>query len=298
MMTRSIDTDAAVRSSAFGDYLELTKPRVTALVLITTVVGYYMASGPGVAVLGLLHAVFGTALVAGGASAFNQYIERHHDARMYRTRERPLANRRLSESEALVFSVLISVAGIAYLFLFANPVTGALAAGTLILYVAVYTPLKRSTALATVVGAVPGAAPPVLGWTAAGGALDGMAFALFLILFLWQLPHFLAIAWIYDEDYTRGGFPHLTISHSGANAASRQIILYCSTLVPVSLLPTSLEVTGAAYMFGALLAGLIYLGYGIALAVFRTPLAARRLLKASVIYLPALFLLMVIDKVI
>lgn len=297
-MTRPIDTEAAVRSSAFLDYVELTKPRVTALVLITTVVGYYMASDSGVALLGLLHAVFGTALVAGGASAFNQYLERHHDARMFRTRERPLASRRLSESEALVFSIVISVAGIGYLFLFANIVTGALAALTLALYVGVYTPLKRRTALATVVGAIPGAAPPVLGWTAAGGTLDGMAFALFLILFLWQLPHFLAIAWIYDEDYMRGGFPHLTVSHSGADAASRQIILYCCTLLPISLLPTSLGVTGSMYMSGALVGGLVYLGYGTAVAIFRTPRAARRLLKASVIYLPALFLLMVIDKVI
>jgi protoheme IX farnesyltransferase len=217
---------------------------------------------------------------------------------MYRTRERPLASRRLSEPEALVFSVLISAAGIAHLFLFANTVTGLLAAATLVLYVGVYTPLKRRTAMATIVGAVPGAAPPVLGWTAAGGSLDGMAAALFLILFLWQLPHFLAIAWLYDEDYIRGGFPHLTISHSGADAASRQIILYCSTLVPISILPTILDVTGATYMFGAVLGGLIYLGYGTAVAIFRTPRAARRLLKASVIYLPALFLLMMIDKVI
>jgi len=182
--------------------------------------------------------------------------------------------------------------------LFANVVTGVLAAVTLLLYVVVYTPLKRRTALATIVGAIPGAAPPVMGWTAAGGALDPMALTLFLILFLWQLPHFLAIAWIYDEDYLRGGFRHLTISEAGANAASRQIILYCCTLLPISLLPTSLEVTGTIYMFGALVGGLVYLGYGTAVAIFRTPRAAKRLLKASVIYLPALFLLMVIDKVI
>jgi protoheme IX farnesyltransferase len=146
------------------------------------------------------------------------------------------------------------------------------------------------------VGAVPGAAPPVLGWAGAGGELDLVAGALFAIVFLWQLPHFLAIAWLYDEDYHRGGFTHLTIRNAGEAAASRQIVFYCSLLLPVSLLPTSLGATGTVYMFGALLAGIAYLGYGLAVALLRSPQAARRLLRASVIYLPAVFLLMVIDR--
>ena len=296
MSIRTHDADAVIRTSRFGDYLELTKPRVTSLALITTLVGFYMASDSSLASVMLLHAMLGTALVAGGASALNQYIERHHDARMIRTRQRPLADQRLTEREALVFSTAISITGTVYLALLTNLLTGMLSALTLLLYVCVYTPLKRRTALATIVGAIPGAAPPVLGWTAAGGSLDGMAAALFMILFLWQLPHFLAIAWVYDEDYLRGGFPHLTITHSGADGASRQIILYCCTLLPVSLLPTTLGVTGSGYMFGAIICGLVYLGYGTAVAIVRTPVAARRLLRASVIYLPVLFLLMVVDK--
>jgi protoheme IX farnesyltransferase len=289
-------TETIIRPVRIGDYLELTKPRVTSLVLVTTLVGFYMGSDAGLTSLVLIHAMLGTGLVAGGASALNQYLERHHDARMLRTRDRPLANHRITESGALVFSIAISLAGTLYLALLTNLMTGMLAATTLLLYVFLYTPLKKRTALATIVGAVPGAAPPVLGWTAAGGQLDGMALALFMIVFLWQLPHFLAIAWVYDEDYLRGGFPHLTITHSGAANASRQIILYCATLVPISILPTTLDITGSTYMFGALVCGLVYLGYGTAVAIFRTPPAARRLLRASVIYLPVLFLLMVVDK--
>ncbi len=288
----------AIRSGHIGDYIELTKPRVTSLVLVTALVGFYMGSESGLASLALLHAMLGTAMVAGGASALNQYVERDHDARMFRTRERPLPSQRLTEREGLAFSVAISVSGTLYLGLFTNARTGLLAGATVLLYVFVYTPLKRRTALATIVGAVPGAAPPVLGWTAAGGTLDGMAGALFMIVFLWQLPHFLAIAWIHDEDYLRGGFPHLTVTHAGANGASRQIVLYCCTLLPISVLPATLGMTGSTYLFGALVCGLVYLGYGTAAAIVRTPVAARRLLRASVVYLPLLLLLMVVDKAI
>ena len=286
----------AIRSGQIGDYIELTKPRVTSLVLLTTLVGFYMGSESGLASLTLLHAMVGTAMVAGGASALNQYVERHHDARMFRTRERPLPSQRLTEREGLAFSVAISVLGTLYLGLFTNLVTGLLAGATVLLYAFVYTPLKRRTSLATIVGAVPGAAPPVLGWTAAGGTLDGMAGALFMIVFLWQLPHFLAIAWIHDEDYLRGGFPHLRVTHAGADGASRQIVLYCCTLLPISVLPATLGMTGSTYLFGALVCGLVYLGYGTAAAIVRTPVAARRLLRASVVYLPLLLLLMVVDK--
>jgi len=296
MTTRIHNADAVIRNGRLSDYFDLTKPRVTSLILITTSVGFYMASDAGLANFLILHAIFGTALVAGGASALNQYLERHPDSRMMRTRERPLVNQRLTEKEALIFSTAISITGITYLALLTNVLTGILSALTLLLYVYVYTPLKKKTALATIVGAIPGAAPPVLGWTAAGGALDGMAATLFMVVFLWQLPHFLAIAWVYDEDYLRGGFPYLTITHSGADCASRQIILYCCALLPISLLPTTLGMTGASYMFGAILCGLVYLGYGTAVAISRTPVAARRLLKVSVIYLPVLLFLMVIDK--
>ena len=297
MTMRTMGADAAIRRSRIGEYLELTKPRITSLVLITTAVGFYMGSASDMASISLLHAIVGIALVAGGASALNQYQERHHDARMHRTRDRPLPAGRIGEFDALVFSGTISVAGIAYLFLFTNLITGILAAITLLLYVFVYTPLKSQTALATLVGAVPGAAPPILGWTAAGGPIDGMALALFLIVFLWQMPHFLAIAWLYDEDYVRGGFQTLTIQHSGELSACRQIVFYGCALIPISVLPTSFGVTGNVYMFGALLAGLVYLGYGVAVAVLRSHIAARRLLRISILYLPAVFLMMVFDKV-
>ena len=296
MTMRAMGADATMRRSRIGDYLDLTKPRITSLVLVTTAVGFYMSSAGSMANILFLHAIVGVAMVAGGASALNQYQERYHDARMDRTRDRPLPAGRIGEFDALVFSWTISVAGVAYLFLFTNVVTAILSAITLLLYVFLYTPLKTHTAVATLVGAVPGAAPPILGWTAAGGPVDGMALALFLMVFLWQMPHFLAIAWLYDEDYVRGGFQSLTIHRSGEESACRQIILYSCALVPISLLPTSFGITGNAYMFGALLAGLVYLGYGIALALFRSQVAARRLLRISIIYLPAVFLLMVIDK--
>ena len=298
MTMRTMGADATIRPSRLGEYLELTKPRITLLVLITTAVGFYMNSTGGIDGLLLLHPIVGVGLVAGGASALNQYQERHQDARMHRTRERPLPEGRITEFDALVFSWSISVAGIVYLLLFTNLVTGVLAAITLTLYVFLYTPLKSRTALAILVGAVPGAAPPILGWTSAGGAVDGMAIVLFSIVFLWQMPHFLAIAWLYDEDYLRGGFQKLTIRNTGAESASLQIIFFCCALIPISILPTSFGVTGNIYMFGALMAGVVYLGYGLAVALVRSDVAARRLLKASVLYLPAVFLLMVIDKAI
>ena len=298
MNTRTVGATVAVRRPKVFEYLELTKPRITALVLVTTVVGFYMASEQGLDSFLVLHALVGTGLVAGGASALNQYLERHHDRRMVRTKDRPLPDGRISEGEALLFAGAISLGGVGYLLIFTTILTGALAALTLLLYAFVYTPLKTRTAAATLVGAVPGAAPPILGWTAAGGGLDGMAWALFAIVFLWQMPHFLAIAWVYDDDYVRGGFPKLSIRNAGEVSASRQIIFYCSVLVPVSLLPTIFGVTGTLYLFGAILLGFIYLGYGVVVAMYRSQRAALRLLRVSVLYLPLVLVMMLIDKVI
>ena len=298
MNTRTVGATVAVRRPKVFEYLELTKPRITALVLVTTVVGFYMASGQGLDSFLVLHALVGTGLVAGGASALNQYLERHHDRRMVRTKDRPLPDGRISEGEALLFAGAISLGGVGYLLIFTTILTGALAALTLLLYAFVYTPLKTRTAAATLVGAVPGAAPPMLGWTAAGGDLNGMALALFAIVFLWQMPHFLAIAWVYDDDYMRGGFSKLSIRNAGELNASRQIIFFCSVLVPVSLLPTIFGATGTLYLFAATLLGFIYLGYGVAMAVYRSQRAARRLLRVSVLYLPLVLVMMLIDKVI
>jgi heme o synthase len=283
----------ANRRARFADFLELTKPRITFLVLITTMMGFYMGSGNQVRLLLLLNTILGTGLVAAGASALNQYVERGLDARMVRTRNRPLPGGRVLAPEALVFSLAISVLGVASLTFLVNALTGLLGVLTLTAYIFVYTPLKTRTALCTLIGAIPGAMPPLMGWTAARGEIDAVALSLFAILFLWQMPHFFAIAWIYTEDYARGGF----VVHSSGESTGRQIILYCCALIPISLLPTVFGVTGRTYFLGALLFGFIYLGYGCAVALFRSNTHAQRLLRISVLYLPALLVLMLIDKV-
>jgi protoheme IX farnesyltransferase len=275
------------------DLAELTKPRITFLVLITTLVGFYMGSRGTLDFMLLFHTILGTGLVAAGASALNQYFERDLDARMVRTRNRPLPGGRLFAGEALIFSSVLSAAGVAYLMVFVNLLTAALGAATLAGYILVYTPLKTRTKLCTLIGAFPGAAPPVMGWTAARGEVDAVALSLFAILLLWQMPHFFAIAWIFTEDYTRAGFS----IHSSGESTGRQIIFYCCALIPVSVLPAFFGLTGMMYLFGAILLGFIYLGYGFAVALFRSNAHAHRLLRVSVFYLPALLVLMMMDKI-
>jgi protoheme IX farnesyltransferase len=216
---------------------------------------------------------------------------------MKRTKERPLPAGRLRSSTALVFSVGISVAGTIYLVVLVNLLTAALGAAALLIYIFAYTPLKRRTWLCTVVGAVPGAIPPMMGWTAVTGRLDALAWVLFGIVFLWQMPHFLAIAWLYRQDYARAGFPMLPVIDSEGKRTARQIIIYTLALVAVSLLTTVMGLTGAIYFFGALTLGLAFLVLGVALAATRTGLSARRLFLGSVLYLPVLLILMVVDKV-
>jgi len=281
------------RRVRFADFFELTKPGITTMVLITTLVGYYMASRNGLRPLLLLHTILGTALVAGGASGLNQYFERDLDARMHRTRNRPLPAGRLFPKEALFFSMIISVVGVADLMFFVNVLTGVLGLMTLAAYIFVYTPLKTRTALCTLIGAFPGATPPVMGWTAAGGDIDAVALSLFAILFLWQMPHFFAIAWMCTEDYARGGFS----VHVSGQSTGRQIIFFCCALIPISVLPTMLGLTGMLYLLGAILLGFVYLGYGFAVALFRSNAHAYRLLWVSILYLPALLALMMLDKV-
>src|ERR1051326_8706946 len=276
-----------------ADLLELTKPRITFLVLVTTLVGFYMGSRDGLNFLLLFHTILGTGLVASGASALNQYFERELDARMVRTRNRPLPDGRIVPHEALVFSAAIAGAGVLYLIFFVNFLTGVIGAATLVGYILVYTPLKTRTTLCTLIGAFPGAAPPVMGWTAARGEVDAVALSLFAILFLWQMPHFFAIAWIFTEDYLRAGFS----MHGSGERTGRQIIFFCCVLIPVSMLPTVFGLTGMAYVIGAVLMGFIYLGYGFAVALFRSNTYAHRLLRVSVLYLPALLILMMLDKV-
>ena len=282
----------ANRRARVSDFFELTKPRITFMVLIATLVGFYMGSQQSVQSLLLLHTLLGTGLVAAGASALNEYLERHLDARMLRTRTRPIPAGRLAPWDALLFSIVISAAGIVYLAAFVNLLTAGLGAVTLAAYILLYTPLKTRTTWCTLIGAFPGATPPLMGWAAARGDLDTIGLSLFAIQFLWQMPHFFAISWMFTEDYARAGF----VVHSSGVKTGRQIILYCCALIPVSLLPSLFGATGRLYLMGALLLGFIYLGYGFAVALFRSNTHAQRLLKVSVFYLPALFVLMMIDK--
>lgn len=280
-----------------ADLWSLTKPGITRLVLVTTGVGFYLGGSGSLDLALMLHALLGTGLLAAGTNALNQYAERRADAQMKRTRARPLPAGRLKESTALAFSTGISVAGAVYLVALVNLLTAALGTASLLIYIFIYTPLKRRTWLCTVVGAVPGAIPPMMGWTAATGRLDALAWVLFGIVFLWQMPHFFAIGWLYKQDYARAGFPMLPVIDDEGKRTARQIIAYTVALVVVSLLTTVMGLTGAIYFSGALTLGLAFLVLGLALARTRTGLSARRLFLGSVLYLPVLLILMVVDKV-
>jgi len=288
----------ATPTSRLGDYVELTKPRITLMVVLTTAAGYYLGATGTMDLLVLLHALLGTAVIAGAASALNQVLERESDARMLRTRARPLPAGRLEPPAAVGFGLALALIGAVYLALAVNLLTAAIGVVTLALYVLVYTPLKRLSSLCTIVGAVPGALPPVMGWTAATGALSAEAWVLFAILFFWQLPHFLAIAWNYRDDYARGGQPMLSVVDPDGASTARQIVLYCMALLPVSLAPSLVHLTGALYFYGALVLGLAYLAAGVHAARVRSHAAALLLLRVSVIYLPALLGLMTLDKVV
>ncbi len=282
--------------SQWADFMELTKPRITLMVVLTTATGYMLAApGPVVWEL-LIHAVIGTGLVASGASTLNQVIERRTDAQMRRTANRPIPAGRLAAEKALAFGAALATVGVAYLALLVNGLTATIGALTLASYVLVYTPMKRKSSLATIVGAIPGAAPPMMGCTAATGALGPLAWVLFGILFLWQMPHFLAIAWIYRSDYERGGFPLLTLGPLPGPRTARQMMLYAAALIPVSLLPSALGISGLPYFIGALVLGLIFFGYCFAFSLAQDSRAARRLLLASVVYLPIVLILMVADQ--
>lgn len=280
-----------------ADYWELTKPNVTFMVIISTLGGFYLGAQNGLQLMLLLNTLVGSWLVAAGTNALNQLVERDIDAKMKRTRLRPLPAGRLSAQSVTMFAISISVIGIAYLSLAANLLTGLLAALTLASYVLIYTPMKRKTTLSTVIGAVPGALPAMGGWTAVRGEISSEAWVLFAILFFWQLPHFLAIAWIYREDYARGGFPVLPVVDNDGFRTGAHIISNCIALLSFSLLPTLLGLTGKIYFFGALLLGIFFLLAGIRAARQMNNLNAKRLLRASIIYLPVLFALIFFDKI-
>lgn len=282
--------------SRFADFLELTKPGITRMVLLTTAVGFSLAPSDVFEPLRLLHVLVGTGLVAAGASALNQHYERVVDARMARTRERPLAAGRIRPVAALVFGLLLGLVGTGYLALTVNGTAAILAAASLASYWLIYTPLKPKTSISTLIGGVPGALPILIGWTGAGASLGAPAWALFGIMFLWQIPHFLALAWIYREDYRLGGLAMLSVQDPEGESTSRQALVYALALIPVSLLPTAYGIVGVAYFLCALLAGIVYLGLAFALVRHRDLRRARRLFVGSLLYLPLVLGAMVLDR--
>ncbi len=289
--------EVVVTHRRLADFVSLGKPRVVLMVVLTTLVGYYLGAGLDLEWARLVHLLVGTALAAAGTLALNQFLERDLDARMQRTRRRPLPDGRLQPGEAAVFGGLLTGAGIAYLGLSVGTGCAAVIAVIAVLYLGVYTPLKRVSPLATVLGAVPGALPPVAGWVAARGELGVGAVVLFAILFLWQLPHTLAIARLYRDDYARAGIRVLPVVDPDGGSTERQIVAGCLALHAAGLLPTLVGLTGGVYFFGALLLGALFLVAGMAQALRPSASAARRVVLASVIYLPVLLALMALDKV-
>lgn len=279
-----------------ADYLILTKPRVVLMVLITTAVGYYLGSPGAVDALRLFHTLLGTALAAGGTIALNQFLERDGDALMERTRYRPLPDGRVEPGRALLFGTSITAGGIVYLALSVAPQTAMVTALTAGSYLFLYTPLKRKTTLCSLPGAVSGALPPVVGWVAARGEFGPGAWILFAILFLWQIPHSLAIAWIHRADYARAGIRLLPVIEPDGASTGRQVVNYLLALLAVGLLPTFMGLTGPIYLYGALVLGVGFLACGVILATSRSVADARRLVYASLVYLPVLLMLMALDK--
>ncbi len=294
-MKSSVSAVSAVPSRS-NDLVALAKPRLNLLVVVSAVAGYVMASGDTHDVWRLLSMTAGTALVAGGASAFNQIMERGPDALMQRTRLRPMPDGRLSTREAWMFGAALTLAGLGILAVGANLLSALVAFVTMASYAAVYTPLKRYSSFATVVGAIPGALPPVIGWAAALDELSQGAWVLFGILFLWQLPHFLAIAWIYREDYARAGFPMLPVIDADGRSTGRQAVVYALALLPLSLAPTLVGMAGPIYFGGALVLSLAFVALSIRFGISRSVQDARRLFFGSIIYLPLLWMLMIGDR--
>ena len=281
------------------DLVELTKPRIGVMVLFTVAIGALLAPQSPLDLTQLLHALVGTALVASGASALNQWLERHSDAQMRRTENRPLPAGRLSSAEVLTFGFALSAAGLAYMaILMTHPLAAVLTGVTLVSYVLIYTPLKRTTTLNTLIGAVPGALPPVIGWTAMTGTFDMPALVLFLIVFFWQVPHFLAIAWMYREDYARAGLKMLPVVDAEGQVTARQMLLYALALIPISLLPMLVQGASIRYGFGALGLGVFFLRSVWGFVTTPSHAQARRVLHVSLIYLPGVLLLLLLERLI
>jgi heme o synthase len=296
MMTQETQSTIAVERSRFMDYVSLTKPELTFLSVVTALTGYYLGAQGEMQASLLLHTLLGTALVGGGAGALNQYIEREYDSMMKRTENRPVPSGRIHPLEALVFGMILTIVGIAELSLFTNALTGFLASVTLVSYIFLYTPLKRITPLSTIVGAFPGALPPVMGWTAARNEVTPEALVLFSLLFVWQIPHFLSLAWMYRKDYARAGYRLLTVIEPEGDMAARQILAYTALLVPLTVLPWAMGMFGVLYLVLAVVLSLAFLGVSVLLLRERSNAAARHVFAGSLIYLPVLMAVMVIDR--
>ena len=293
----SVVASADVRPSyRAADFVTLTKPRLNFLALITTLGAMYLAAPAGVPLSIVINALIGTALVAGGAAALNQVWERETDGLMRRTQTRPIPAGRLRVSDGTWFGVLLSTAGLIELAWKVNLVSAAVAATTLVSYVLVYTPLKKRTSLATLIGAIPGALPPVIGWAAATGTIAPPALVLFAIVFLWQMPHFLAIAWLYREDYARAGIPLLPVLEPDGRRTGQQALVYAAALWPVSLLPALVGIAGAPYSIVATVLGFGLIALSALFARNRTKTTARRLFFYTITYLPLLWAALVINR--
>jgi protoheme IX farnesyltransferase len=283
-------------TSKLSNYLALAKPGLTFVSVSTAVGSAYLASIETDSLYLLWHVFVGTFIAGGGAGALNQYLERDFDARMTRTGLRPLPAKRIAAKNVLIFGLLLSVVGCLYLALFTTIMAAVLTCATLIIYLLIYTPMKRRTPFATVIGGIAGALPPLIGWTAMTGNISLAGLSLFFILFFWQTPHFLALGWMYRKDYERAGYKTITVVDSTGIAASRQILIYCIALVPASLMPTLVGLADMIYFTGALIFSLGYLSVGLMFFRDRTDSSARFLFITSVVYLPVLFILMIMDR--
>lgn len=295
--TGTVDLATSALLRRVGDYIELAKPRIVVMVLVTAFVGFYVASERVPEYLRLLEMLLGTALAAAGTLALNQFLERDTDAMMERTRHRPLPDGRLVARDAFWFGFLLVLGGLAYLAVAVNFISAWVTALITVTYLLLYTPMKRRSSLCVLAGAVPGALPPVIGWVAARGSLDVDAWVLFAIMFLWQVPHTLAIARLHREDYAKAGIQFLPVIEPDGNSTNRQIISHCAALLAVSLLPTLVGLAGPVYFVVAFLLGIAFLASGVRMAMESSLPRARSLLFASLIYLPALLLVMALDRV-
>ncbi|MGD1043751.1 MAG: heme o synthase [Bacteroidota bacterium] len=281
-------------TNSISDYVMLMKPELTLLSVSTAVGGAYIALYGSMHYSLLVHTLIGTLLVGGAAGVLNQYIERRYDAMMKRTEHRPLPAGRVQPAEALLFGIILSIAGLSYLVIFTNLVAVFLSAFTLVSYLAIYTPLKRKTPFATVIGGIPGALPPLIGWAVVRGSVSMEAWSLFFILFFWQMPHFLSLAWMYRKDYARAGYKLLVVLDQTGDITSRQILVYCCALIPASLMPTLIGFTGYVYFAGALILSISFLITGIIFLREHSSITTRRIFYFSLLFLPLLFILLML----